>query len=101
MVTNLLKNAIQASEHQRKPEIKVFLRDHTDFITIEVKDNGTGIPDRNKSRIFEPKFTTKTSGMGLGLGIIKQIIEFYQGSIHFESNEQQGTSFYVNIPKAN
>lgn len=65
---------------------------------ITVKDNGTGITEENASHVFEPKFTTKNSGMGLGLGIIKKIIENYNGTITFESLLTIGTTFYVSIP---
>jgi len=67
-------------------------------VKIEVKDNGIGISDENKMYVFEPKFTTKNSGMGLGLGIIKKIIENYNGTITFESEENSGTTFTVILP---
>lgn len=65
---------------------------------ISVKDNGTGIEGDHGSRIFEPKFTTKNSGMGLGLGIIKNIIENYNGTITFETAVGKGTVFCVFLP---
>ena len=65
---------------------------------ISVKDNGTGIVGDHGSRIFEPKFTTKNSGMGLGLGIIKNIIENYNGTITFETEPNVGTEFLVSFP---
>jgi signal transduction histidine kinase len=67
-------------------------------VKILVQDNGIGIALENSERIFEPKFTTKTSGMGLGLGIIKNIIENYKGSISFESEPNNGTLFIVTLP---
>ena len=63
-----------------------------------MNDNGIGIEPENQERIFEPKFTTKTSGMGLGLGIIKNIIENYKGTITFESQTGIGTTFTVSLP---
>ncbi len=63
-----------------------------------MKDNGKGVSELNKARIFEPKFTTKSSGMGLGLAIIKNIIENYNGTITFESEEGKGTEFTVSFP---
>jgi signal transduction histidine kinase len=66
-----------------------------------VSDNGIGIEAANFGRIFEPKFTTKTSGMGLGLGIIKNIIENYKGTITFESEYGKGTTFLVSLPIIN
>ena len=67
---------------------------------IEVEDNGKGIEEDVKHLIFEPKFTTKSSGMGLGLPMIKNIIEAYQGSISFVSAEGVGTTFKVRLPKS-
>ncbi len=68
---------------------------------IVVEDNGIGIKTTDISRIFEPKFTTKSSGMGLGLGIIKNIIENYKGSINFETEYGKGTRFTVSLPIIN
>ena len=67
-------------------------------MNITVKDNGIGIETEYIERIFEPKFTTKTSGMGLGLGIIKNIIENYKGTITFETQYGKGTTFIVSLP---
>ncbi|MAN28668.1 MULTISPECIES: sensor histidine kinase [Mesonia] len=99
VVTNLVKNAIQASEEKENPKIEVAVKTDGSNVVILVKDNGHGISEENKPRIFEPKFTTKSSGMGLGLGIIKTIIEAFQGSINFTSEEGEGTTFIVKFPK--
>lgn len=99
IITNLVKNAIQASIGQDSPKIDVSISSNLDEVIIKIKDNGEGIVDENKNRIFEPKFTTKTSGMGLGLGIIKNIIEAYNGQIYFESEKGIGTTFTVIFPK--
>ena len=98
IVTNLVKNATQAVEGLKNPKIvvKVFLKNKKIF--IEVSDNGKGIKQEVEHLIFEPKFTTKTSGMGLGLHMIKNIIEAYDGSIDFTSKEQEGTTFTVILP---
>lgn len=99
VVTNLVKNAIQAIPNQQKnPMIIVSVFQKEKRFMITVKDNGTGITEENASHVFEPKFTTKNSGMGLGLGIIKKIIENYNGTITFESLPTIGTTFYVSIP---
>lgn len=99
VITNLVKNAIQAiPEDKENPNIMVSVVKENGFALITVKDNGVGISEDNKERIFEPKFTTKTSGMGLGLGIIKNIVENYNGTIHFSSNEFTGTEFIVALP---
>jgi signal transduction histidine kinase len=98
IVTNLAKNAIQSiPENQEIKSVLVeILKENTDFV-LKISDNGIGIAAENVAYIFEPKFTTKNSGMGLGLAIIKKIIENYNGSITFES-EEKGTLFTVKLP---
>ncbi|HOZ76227.1 MAG TPA: ATP-binding protein [Flavobacterium sp.] len=102
IITNLVKNAIQAipkdQEHKR---VSVRVERGEKDVFIAVSDNGIGIEAANFGRIFEPKFTTKTSGMGLGLGIIKNIIENYKGTITFESEYGKGTTFLVSLPIIN
>jgi nitrogen fixation/metabolism regulation signal transduction histidine kinase len=99
VITNLVKNAIQATESVENPLIKVNVLTNKDTVTITVEDNGKGISEEVKDLIFEPKFTTKTSGMGLGLPMIKNIIEAYDGTISFTSKENVGTVFTVVLPK--
>src|SRR5690606_31333250 len=99
VITNLVKNAIQSiPEEQENKSVEVIVYRENSEVKIEVVDNGKGISEENKDRIFEPKFTTKTSGMGLGLAIIKNIIENYNGTITFESQVNKGTTFYVSFP---
>jgi two-component system nitrogen regulation sensor histidine kinase NtrY len=99
IITNLVKNAIQAiPEDQFHKEVVVSVDETENNVEIRVKDNGIGIKIENRENIFEPKFTTKTSGMGLGLGIIKNIIENYKGTITFESQPENGTTFIVSFP---
>lgn len=100
VVTNLVKNGIQAiPENHPNPKINVSVTLEKDNVKIIVEDNGTGISEENKAKVFEPKFTTKTSGMGLGLGMVKNIVETYNGSINFTSEYGQGTTFTVTFPK--
>ena len=102
IINNLVKNAIQSiPENQQKKSILVAVKREHDSVNIIVKDNGIGIEKENMERIFEPKFTTKSSGMGLGLGIIKNIIENYKGTITFETQYGQGTTFTVSLPLIN
>jgi signal transduction histidine kinase len=102
IITNLVKNAIQAiPEDQAEKLVVVSVKRQNDDVLISVKDNGVGIETQHFGRIFEPKFTTKTSGMGLGLGIIKNIIENYKGTITFESEYGTGTTFTVSLPIIN
>jgi two-component system, NtrC family, nitrogen regulation sensor histidine kinase NtrY len=99
IVNNLVKNAIQAiPEYQFDKSILVSVKKVNSSVLISVKDNGTGIDEETAERIFEPKFTTKSSGMGLGLGIIKNIIENYKGTITFETILGKGTTFTVSLP---
>ena len=99
VITNLVKNAIQSiPEEQTNKQVQVDVFREDENVKIIVKDNGKGISEENKDRIFEPKFTTKSSGMGLGLAIIKNIIENYNGTITFESDENNGTIFMVSFP---
>jgi nitrogen fixation/metabolism regulation signal transduction histidine kinase len=99
IITNLVTNAIQATEEEENPKIKVRVSSEKTAIKITVTDNGKGIEEDVTALIFEPKFTTKTSGMGLGLPMIKQIIETYDGTISFTSEEGKGTVFTVILPK--
>ena len=99
IITNLVKNAIQATDKEENPLIEVKVLTEDNNLKITVSDNGKGIVENVKDLIFEPKFTTKSSGMGLGLGIIKNIIEAYDGSISFVSKEGKGTIFTVILPK--
>lgn len=99
IITNLVKNAIQAiPETQLDKQINIRVKKEDNSLLIQVMDNGSGIDSQNIPRIFEPKFTTKTSGMGLGLGIIKNIIENYKGTITFETEIGKGTVFTVTLP---
>ena len=94
IITNLVKNAIQATDKVENPLIEVTVLSENNSLKITVSDNGKGISDDVKDLIFEPKFTTKTSGMGLGLAMIKNIIEAYDGVISFTSKEEVGNCFY-------
>jgi len=99
IITNLVKNAVQSIPEERTPQISVQLFSETTDVVITVKDNGCGITETIEDKIFEPKFTTKTSGMGLGLPMIKNIIETYNGSIEFTSIIDKGSQFTVRFPK--
>ena len=99
IITNLVKNALQASEKEENPIIDVKVASEKNKVKITVSDNGKGIAENVKDLIFEPKFTTKSSGMGLGLGMIKNIIEAYDGEISFTSKEGLGSVFTVILPK--
>ena len=100
VVTNLVKNGIQAiPDDSEKPNIKVRVFSENKNVNITVEDNGSGISSENRIKVFEPKFTTKSSGMGLGLAMVKNIVETYKGSITFTSQSGKGTVFTVTLPK--
>ncbi len=99
VVTNLVKNAIQAVGDVENPAILVAVTEEDNRACLTVSDNGMGISEENKAKIFEPKFTTKSSGMGLGLAMVKNIVESCNGSISFTSKLNKGTIFKVHFPK--
>jgi len=99
VITNLVSNAIQAIPDNREPDVLVSVREAENKIYITVTDNGIGIPEANQSRVFEPKFTTKSSGMGLGLAIVKKIVENHNGKIYFNSEPDLGTTFIIEFDK--
>jgi len=99
IITNLVKNAIQSVESNDNPKIEVKVKEDNGNVIINVADNGKGIEEIDRNKIFEPKFTTKSSGMGLGLPMIKNIVEAYDGNITFTSELNRGTVFIVSIPK--
>lgn len=99
VVTNLVKNGIQAIPENQTPKILISVSTSKKDVVITVADNGSGVSEENKDKVFEPKFTTKTSGMGLGLAMVKNIVETYKGSITFKSKENSGTVFKVKFPR--
>ena len=100
VINNLVKNSTQALEQstQENPRIDVRIFTEDRFAVITVEDNGIGISKDNKDKVFEPKFTTKNSGMGLGLAMVKSIVEAYGGSISLISSKSKNTIFKVSIP---
>ena len=99
VLTNLVKNAIQSVPKDRDPIVDVYLSSTTTDAIIKISDNGSGIDEENKLKIFEPRFTTKSSGMGLGLSIISNIVKSFGGSIKFETKMNIGTTFTITLPK--
>jgi len=95
---NLFKNAIQAVSSKPDGKINVSLSEKESRFIVSVSDNGVGISNEERSRIFVPYFTTKTTGTGLGLAMSKQIVETMKGEIWFESTFGLGTTFFVAFP---
>ena len=98
IITNLMTNAIQAVRNEEDPNISVRVSETENEVTISVSDNGEGIAESDTAKIFEPKFTTKNSGMGLGLAMVKKIVETYNGSITVNSSLNEGATFLVRLP---
>lgn len=99
---NILNNGIQAIPEERKDgEVTIYTEELEEEVVIRLKDNGAGIPESIKNRIWEPFFTTKAVGVGTGLGmsITYGIIEKHGGKIDFTSEENQGTEFVITLPK--
>ncbi|MEO7446284.1 MAG: HAMP domain-containing sensor histidine kinase, partial [Ferruginibacter sp.] len=100
LFTNLIQNAIQAMPEGRRPHIEVFQKINKGRVEVQLKDNGEGIDEKIREKIFTPNFTTKTSGTGLGLAMCKRIVEQMNGDIWFETSAGKGTSFFLNFPLA-
>jgi nitrogen fixation/metabolism regulation signal transduction histidine kinase len=98
IITNLIKNALEACELIKEPKVQVIIEKKKKEVLISVIDNGEGISKELKNKIFEPKFTTKTSGMGLGLGMVKNLVDSYDGRISVRSKIDTGTTFSIAFP---
>jgi signal transduction histidine kinase len=96
---NLFRNAIQAIPEDRRGRIDITLSKQGKTFIVAVKDNGTGIDEAVIDKIFVPNFTTKTAGMGLGLAMVKNIVESCTGTIWFETAKGKGTTFFVSFPE--
>jgi signal transduction histidine kinase len=98
VLNNLIKNALQAIPEGRHGSVDVVLKQSGANAVIEVRDNGSGIAEADRERIFTPSFTTKSSGTGLGLAMVKRMVEQAGGTVWFETREGEGTSFFVSLP---
>lgn len=99
--TNIVQNAVESvptDDREGHVNIELILNSEEQTVTIKVTDNGTGIPEEVKDKIFDPYFTTKSSGTGLGLAMSKKIIELWGGNIRFESKTNEGTTFFLTVP---
>jgi len=98
--TNLIKNAEQSIPEDRVGKIKISAKRISPSIEIKISDNGSGIPPEFYSKIFTPNFTTKNSGTGLGLAMVKNSVTAFKGSIEFTSKVDIGTTFTILLPSA-
>ncbi len=97
VMVNLLNNAVQSIPVDRKGKINISVKSSGNEHHIFISDNGIGIPDDLKPRIFSPNFTTKSAGAGLGLAMVKNIIDSANGNITFTS-DGNGTTFEIHLP---
>lgn len=98
---NLIKNSLQAVSENANGLIQIDATTESNQIIIVVSDNGVGMSDEQKQKIFTPYFTTKSTGSGIGLAMVKQIILNHEGNIYFESEENKGTHFFIELPYEN
>ena len=98
-IGNIIKNATQAIGTQPDGRIEVRLKDTGKAFVVSVKDNGKGIKEEDKDRIFLPNFTTKSGGSGVGLSLTYNIVQAASGTITFESKEGEGATFVIELPK--
>lgn len=99
VMINICNNAIQAMEGQHDKQLDVIVESKDEHIIFSITDNGMGIAEYQRDRIFEPNFTTKQTGTGLGLAISKKIVEQIGGTITFTSDHEKGTTFFVVVPQ--
>jgi signal transduction histidine kinase len=96
--SNLIKNGIQSIPSDRDGQIMIKPEVKSDKVIVSISDNGSGITPDLQKKLFTPNFTTKSSGMGLGLSIAKKYIESANGRIWFESVAKKGSVFYFELP---
>jgi two-component system, NtrC family, nitrogen regulation sensor histidine kinase NtrY len=95
VLINLIKNAIEATQHLQSPEITIRASINQQSKLIEITDNGSGIPDDSKEKIFVPFYTTKLTGTGIGLSLSRQIILMHGGRLEYEDLKPNGSKFYI------
>jgi signal transduction histidine kinase len=102
IINNVVNNSLQAARKQVAIQVVIQINQvnklNVEYFIIKISDNGTGISKSAQDKIFEPNFTTKNSGMGLGLAMIKKIIDDLNGFIEYQTQINIGTQFYIHIP---
>ena len=98
VIINLLDNAVDSIEERGEVAIETFYDEAMQAARIEVVDNGCGIPQEERSRLFEPYFSTKKSGTGLGLSIVSTIVSDHNGYIRVKENKPKGSRFIIELP---
>ena len=98
VMINLIKNSLAAIEKEGEIRIETGFDPKLQMVRVEVSDNGCGIPEEDKGRLFEPYFSTKKMGTGLGLTIVNAIISDHNGYIRVRDNQPRGTTFLIELP---
>jgi two-component system nitrogen regulation sensor histidine kinase NtrY len=98
VMINLIKNSLAAMENGGRIRIQTSYNPQLQTVRLEVSDDGCGIPDEDKERLFEPYFSTKKTGTGLGLAIVNAIISDHRGYIRVRDNKPRGTTFLIELP---
>ncbi|MDP3684150.1 MAG: HAMP domain-containing sensor histidine kinase, partial [Ignavibacteria bacterium] len=95
MLINLIRNSIQADADM----VNFSIDENEKYLLVSVSDNGKGIPDKFLNKIFNLNFTTKSTGMGIGLKLAKKFVESIDGDIAVKETSESGTTFLINLPK--
>ena len=94
----MIKNSIQSIPDEKQGKITITIEELESSYLVKALDNGCGIPEAMRPKIFQPNFTTKSSGMGLGLSMVKSMLISNNATIHFNTEEDVGTEFIIEIP---
>jgi len=98
--TNVMQNALEATERQRSGRVEVRLHQRATAGVVEIADNGVGIQPEHREKIFLPFYTTKPTGTGLGMAIVKKIMDLHGGEIEIDSAPGRGTTIRLIIPRS-
>ena len=98
--TNVMQNALEATERQRSGRVEVRLHQRETAGVVEIADNGVGIQPEHREKIFLPFYTTKPTGTGLGMAIVKKIMDLHGGEIEIDSAPGRGTTIRLIIPRS-
>ncbi|CAH0997371.1 Adaptive-response sensory-kinase SasA [Emticicia aquatica] len=102
VITNLIINGIQSVPKEKRAiiNLRLYRNEDDNIAIIEIQDNGSGIPENIRQRVFIPNFTTKVGGSGLGLAMARRGVEHAGGNIWFETETDRGTTFFIDLPLA-
>ncbi|MEE4246098.1 MAG: ATP-binding protein [Kangiellaceae bacterium] len=97
-IGNIIDNAVDATKDNQKASVRVVINSLNESMDIIVSDNGNGIADEIKEKIFDPFYTTKSGGTGLGLAVVHGVVKAHNGTIRLQSSAESGTTVTINIP---